>query len=92
MNEDIKSDSKNLIAFLSSEKYSESKDVLNSLPAYETALIIESSPPKKRALIWQLIEESKEGEILKNLSNDVRDCSYIHGSRRSSNCYKRSRA
>ena len=73
MNEDIKSDSKNLIAFLSSEKYSESKDVLNSLPAYETALIIESSPPKKRALIWQLIEENKEGEILKNLSNDVRE-------------------
>ena len=73
MNEDIKSDSKNLIAFLSSEKYAESKDVLNSLPAYETALIIESSPPKKRALIWQLIEESKEGEILKNLSNDVRE-------------------
>ena len=73
MNENIKSDSKNLIAFLSSEKYAESKDVLNSLPAYETALIIESSPPKKRALIWQLIEESKEGEILKNLSNDVRE-------------------
>ncbi len=73
MNEDIKSDSKNLIAFLSSEKYAESKDVLNSLPAYETALIIESSPPKKRALIWQLIDESKEGEILKNLSNDVRE-------------------
>ena len=73
MNEDIKSDSKNLIAFLGSEKYAESKDVLNSLPAYETALIIESSPPKKRALIWQLIEESKEGEILKNLSNDVRE-------------------
>ncbi len=73
MNGDIKSDSKNLIAFLSSEKYAESKDVLNSLPAYETALIIESSPPKKRALIWQLIEESKEGEILKNLSNDVRE-------------------
>ena len=73
MNEDIKSDSKNLIAFLRSEKYAESKDVLNSLPAYETALIIESSPPKKRALIWQLIEESKEGEILKNLSNDVRE-------------------
>ena len=73
MNEDIKSESKNLIAFLGSEKYAESKDVLNSLPAYETALIIESSPPKKRALIWQLIEESKEGEILKNLSNDVRE-------------------
>ena len=73
MNEDIRSDSKNLIAFLGSEKYAESKDVLNSLPAYETALIIESSPPKKRALIWQLIDESKEGEILKNLSNDVRE-------------------
>ena len=73
MNEDIKSESKNLIAFLGSEKYAESKDVLNSLPAYETALIIESSPPKKRARIWQLIEESKEGEILKNLSNDVRE-------------------
>ena len=58
---------------VSSGQFINSRETLNSLPAYEISLLIESSPPNTRALIWQLIEEKNEGEILKNLSDDVRE-------------------
>ncbi len=73
MNEKSKSHTHDVLEILKKGKYSESKEIFNSLPAYEISLIIESSPPKRRALIWQLIEEENEGEILKNLSDDVRE-------------------
>ena len=73
MNEKSKSHTQDVLEILKKGKYSESKEIFNSLPAYEISLIIESSPPKRRALIWQLIEEKNEGEILKNLSDDVRE-------------------
>lgn len=73
MNEKSKSNTHDVLEILKKGKYSESKEIFNSLPAYEISLIIESSPPKRRALIWQLIEEKNEGEILKNLSDDVRE-------------------
>ena len=73
MNEKSKSHTHDVLEILKKGKYSESKEIFNSLPAYEISLIIESSPPKRRALIWQLIEEKNEGEILKNLSDDVRE-------------------
>ena len=73
MNEKSKSHIHDVLEILKKGKYSESKEIFNSLPAYEISLIIESSPPKRRALIWQLIEEKNEGEILKNLSDDVRE-------------------
>lgn len=73
MSEKTKSHTQEVLEILKKGKYSESKEIFNSLPAYEISLIIESSPPKRRALIWQLIEEENEGEILKNLSDDVRE-------------------
>ena len=73
MNEKSKSHTHDVLEILKKGKYSESKEIFNSLPAYEISLIIESSPPKRRALIWQPIEEKNEGEILKNLSDDVRE-------------------
>ena len=63
MNEKSKSHTHDVLEILKKGKYSESKEIFNSLPAYEISLIIESSPPKRRALIWQLIEEKNEGEI-----------------------------
>ena len=73
MSNRLKSDNDDIQEILNKGKYNESKELFNSLPAYEIALIIESSPPKRRAFIWQLIEERNEGEILKNLSDDVRE-------------------
>ena len=69
MSNQLKSDNDDIQEILNKGKYTESKELFNSLPAYEIALIIESSPPKRRAFIWQLIEERNEGEILKNLSD-----------------------
>ena len=73
MSDQLKSGNDDIQEILNKGKYNESKELFNSLPAYEIALIIESSPPKRRAFIWQLIEERNEGEILKNLSDDVRE-------------------
>ena len=67
------SESDSLQKIVSSGQFINSRETLNSLPAYEISLLIESSPPNTRALIWQLIDEKNEGEILKNLSDDVRE-------------------
>jgi magnesium transporter len=45
--------------------------LLNSLPAAEVAHVIESSPPKTRAVIWRLIDVEGEGEILPYLSDEI---------------------
>ena len=45
--------------------------MLNSLPAPEVAHIIESSPPKTRAIIWRLVDTESEGEILPYLGDDI---------------------
>lgn len=45
--------------------------LLNSLAAAEVAHIIESSPPKTRAVIWRLIDIEREGEVLPYLSDEI---------------------
>ena len=37
----------------------------------DIAHLIESSPPKERALIWRLLEQSLKGEVLQYLSEDI---------------------
>ena len=46
--------------------------MLNALPAADMAHLLESSPPKIRSLIWRLIDQEQEGDILQELSDDVR--------------------
>lgn len=45
--------------------------LLHGLTAAEVAHIIESSPPKTREVIWQLIDKEREGEILPSLSDEI---------------------
>lgn len=48
------------------------KYLLNgALPAQDVARLLESSPPKERRLLWDLIEQKNEGEILQYLSEDI---------------------
>jgi magnesium transporter len=42
-----------------------------ALPAQDVARLLESSPPKERRLLWELIEQKNEGEILQHLSEDI---------------------
>lgn len=45
--------------------------MLNSLPHPEVAHLLESSPPKLRHALWQLVHIDNEGEVLQFLSEEV---------------------
>ncbi|NLQ16948.1 magnesium transporter [Marinomonas sp. M1K-6] len=42
-----------------------------ALPAQDVARLLESSPPKERKLLWELIDAKNEGEVLQYLSEDI---------------------
>jgi len=46
--------------------------MVNDLRPAEIAHLLESSPPKSRLVLWNLIEEDLEGEVLQELSEDAR--------------------
>ncbi len=45
--------------------------MLNELKGAEIAHILESSPPKQRAVLWQLISLDREGEVFQELSENL---------------------
>lgn len=45
--------------------------MLNTLAPQDVAHLLESSPPKMRHAIWQLVEQDEEGEVLQYLSEEV---------------------
>ncbi|MEM9102112.1 MAG: magnesium transporter [Pseudomonadota bacterium] len=49
------------------------RKMLNDLPSSDVAHLLESSIPKYRAVLWDLIDEDKEGDILHYLSDEVRN-------------------
>ncbi len=48
------------------------RKLLQHMPAYDLALILESSTPKSRPVLWQLIDPDFHGEVLEELSEEVR--------------------
>ncbi|SDW42256.1 magnesium transporter [Marinobacter mobilis] len=47
--------------------------ILNGgLSPSDIAHLLESSPPRQRALLWNLVDKSLEGEVLQYLSDDIR--------------------
>lgn len=56
---------------LNSGTFIQTRRMLNSLPRSEVAHLIESSPPKTRAILWKLINSDIEGEILPYLSDEI---------------------
>lgn len=51
--------------------YVQARRQLHNLPAWDVALLLESSPPKSRAIIWQLVDADEHGDILEELSEEV---------------------
>jgi len=47
--------------------------MMHSMPACDVALLLESSPPKGRTVLWQLTDPDQHGEILEELSEEVKD-------------------
>ncbi|PCJ20189.1 MAG: magnesium transporter [Gammaproteobacteria bacterium] len=57
---------------LSSGTFLQIRQMLNGMPAAEVAHLIESAPLRERNLIWKLIDQEHEGDVLQYLSEDIR--------------------
>ncbi|MDN4502010.1 magnesium transporter [Alteromonadaceae bacterium BrNp21-10] len=49
------------------------RKMLHHLPACDVALLLESTPAKTRSALWELIDSDFHGDILEELSEDVRN-------------------
>ena len=60
-----------LHAALNSGTFVQVRRMLNALPPADVAHLIESSPPKSRHILWQLVDSDHEGEVLQELGDDI---------------------
>lgn len=58
---------------LASGMYVHVRKMLHSMPACDMALLLESSPTKSRTELWQFIDSDFHGDVLEELSEDVRN-------------------
>ena len=61
---------------IATDSYDKMGAMLSELPAPDIAHLIESSPPRERSVIWQLVAKAadlEESEILQHLSEEVRN-------------------
>jgi magnesium transporter len=56
---------------LESGTFIDVRRMLNGLPAADVAHLLESSPPRDRHVLWQMVEVEREGEVLGELSDDL---------------------
>ena len=61
-----------LISDLERDQITSIQQTLTSLHPSETARLLESLTPEKRKIIWQLVDQDDEGDVLKELVEDVR--------------------
>jgi magnesium transporter len=57
---------------LGSGTFADVKRMLNGLPAADVAHLLESSPPKFRHILWQMIELENEGDVINELGEELR--------------------
>lgn len=48
------------------------RQILFNMPACDVALLLESTPYKGRQILWQLVDHEQQGDILEELSEDVK--------------------
>ncbi|MEJ6540925.1 MAG: magnesium transporter [Halioglobus sp.] len=61
-----------LSAALNSGTFVDVQRMLNGLLPADVAHLLESSPPKFRHILWQMVEVDREGEILSEMGDDLR--------------------
>jgi magnesium transporter len=57
---------------LDSGTFVDVRHMLNALPPADVAHMLQSSPPKVRHVLWKMIDEDNEGEVLNELSDELR--------------------
>ena len=60
-----------LTTALDSGTFVDVRRMLNGLPPADVAHLLESSPPKFRNIIWNMVEVEREGEVLGELSDEL---------------------
>ncbi len=60
-----------LTSALDSGTFVNVRRMLNALPPADIAHLLESSPPPTRAVLWQLVDDADEGEILQELGDEL---------------------
>ena len=61
-----------LIQDLEKDRVTSVKNTLSSLSPYEIARLLESIEPRNREILWEMVDQEDEGEVLKELIEDVR--------------------
>ncbi len=49
------------------------RQMIKTLPTAGVAHLLESSPPKTRTVLWQLIDKDAEGEVIQYLNEDIQN-------------------
>jgi len=49
------------------------RQMLKTLPTAGIAHLLESSPPKTRSILWQLVDKDSEGEVIQYLNEDLQN-------------------
>ncbi|QSX36715.1 magnesium transporter [Shewanella sedimentimangrovi] len=49
------------------------RQMLLNMAASDIALVLESSPPRTRQILWQLIDQEQTGEVLEELGEELKD-------------------
>ena len=49
------------------------RSIIEKMPACDVALLLESSPPANRKVLWKLTDHDQQGEILEELNEDAKD-------------------
>lgn len=62
-----------LNAAINDGMFVQARNILDSMAANDIALLLHASTPKNRATLWQLIDSGVQGEILEELSEEVRN-------------------
>jgi len=62
-----------IIDALNAGKFVSVRKILHETPACDVALILESSPSKTRDELWELLDTDYHGDVLEELSEDVRN-------------------
>ena len=58
---------------LESGMFVQARGILEKMPACDVALLLESSPPANRKVLWNLTDHDLHGEILEELNEDAKD-------------------
>ena len=48
------------------------RQMLNGMPSAEIAHLLESSPSRERGILWKLIDQEMEGDVLQHLGGEIR--------------------